>query len=338
MSPCRPPRHRLPADGRAPPPAARPPAARLPCRPSCFPLRRPPQRPLHRPRHRCRRRQRRHRPDWWHRRHRNWKASDRRRRACEAAPPCRGTDRHDHAPNRQRHGKAPGRDDGVGSLERGLDLGVGRVAQEDEGGGEAVRGSAGPGPRPPGPGGGAARRGRHRQIEVHHLACSASRSFSPPWRSIRFRLALRTYAPRGVRVVSQTKSRKIPTRNITALFREQHARRQPRQVPRRINQMPRPRVVVQRQDGQMPRRHRRRLWYAAPLCSCQRAVARLNIYCACARLCSNTRIEMHAQIIIDLGTARHCASFRCMIAGAVSGSPELFCRQCLRMRMCRRCG
>ena len=46
----------------------------------------------------------------------------------------------------------------------------------------------------------------------------ASRSISPPWRSIRFRLALRTYAPRGVRVVSQTKSRKIPTRKILPLF------------------------------------------------------------------------------------------------------------------------
>ena len=46
----------------------------------------------------------------------------------------------------------------------------------------------------------------------------ASRSISPPWGSIRFRLALRTYAPWGVRVVSQTKSRKIPTRNILPLF------------------------------------------------------------------------------------------------------------------------
>ena len=44
------------------------------------------------------------------------------------------------------------------------------------------------------------------------------RSISPPWGSIRFRLALRTYAPWGVRVVSQTKSRKIPTRNILPLF------------------------------------------------------------------------------------------------------------------------
>jgi len=42
----------------------------------------------------------------------------------------------------------------------------------------------------------------------------ASRSIPPPWRSIRFRLAPRTYALRGVRVVSQTKSSKIPTRNI----------------------------------------------------------------------------------------------------------------------------
>ena len=51
-----------------------------------------------------------------------------------------------------------------------------------------------------------------------------SRSIPPPWGSIRFRLAPRTYAPCGpsVRVVSQTKSRKIPTRKtITALFCEQ---------------------------------------------------------------------------------------------------------------------
>ena len=45
-----------------------------------------------------------------------------------------------------------------------------------------------------------------------------SRSTLPRWGSIRFRLALRTYAPWGVRVVSQTKSRKIPTRNISPLF------------------------------------------------------------------------------------------------------------------------
>ena len=40
----------------------------------------------------------------------------------------------------------------------------------------------------------------------------SSRSISPQWRSIRFRLALRTYAPWGyiARVVSQTKSRKYP--------------------------------------------------------------------------------------------------------------------------------
>ena len=55
---------------------------------------------------------------------------------------------------------------------------------------------------------------------------ATSRSLSPRWRSIRFRLALRTHdaPPRGciVRVVSQTKSRKIPTRKIiTALFRAQ---------------------------------------------------------------------------------------------------------------------
>ena len=50
----------------------------------------------------------------------------------------------------------------------------------------------------------------------------ASRSIPPPWGSIRFRLAPRTYdaPPCGpsVRVVSLTKSRKIPTRNILPLF------------------------------------------------------------------------------------------------------------------------
>ena len=46
------------------------------------------------------------------------------------------------------------------------------------------------------------------------------RSISPPWGSIRFRQAPRTYdaPPWGARVVSQTKSRKIPTRNILPLF------------------------------------------------------------------------------------------------------------------------
>ena len=53
-----------------------------------------------------------------------------------------------------------------------------------------------------------------------------SRSISPPWGSIRFRPPPRTYdAPpwgRIVRVVGQTKPRKIPTRNILSpLFREQ---------------------------------------------------------------------------------------------------------------------
>ena len=49
---------------------------------------------------------------------------------------------------------------------------------------------------------------------------AASRSISPRWGSIRYRLALRTYAPWGVRVVPDrlTKSRKIPTRNILPLF------------------------------------------------------------------------------------------------------------------------
>ena len=52
------------------------------------------------------------------------------------------------------------------------------------------------------------------------LASVVSRSISPRWRSIRFRMALRTYAPWGciVRVVSLTKSRNIPTRKILPLF------------------------------------------------------------------------------------------------------------------------
>ena len=45
-----------------------------------------------------------------------------------------------------------------------------------------------------------------------------SRSILPPWGSIRLRLALHTYAPWGVRVMSQTKSRKIPSRKILLLF------------------------------------------------------------------------------------------------------------------------
>jgi len=45
--------------------------------------------------------------------------------------------------------------------------------------------------------------------------------FHPHGESIRFRLALRAYAPWGVRVVSQTKSRKIPTRNVLPFFFEQ---------------------------------------------------------------------------------------------------------------------
>ena len=53
---------------------------------------------------------------------------------------------------------------------------------------------------------------------MRNIVEEVSRSTSPPWGSIRFRLALRTYAPWGVRVVSQTKSRKIPTRNILPLF------------------------------------------------------------------------------------------------------------------------
>ena len=49
-----------------------------------------------------------------------------------------------------------------------------------------------------------------------------SRSIPPPWGSIRFRLAPRTYdaPPCGpsVRVASLTKSRKIPTRNVLPVF------------------------------------------------------------------------------------------------------------------------
>ena len=51
-----------------------------------------------------------------------------------------------------------------------------------------------------------------------------SRSIPPPWGSIRFHLALRTYAPWGciVRVLSQTRSRKnTHPKNITALHRAQ---------------------------------------------------------------------------------------------------------------------
>ena len=47
---------------------------------------------------------------------------------------------------------------------------------------------------------------------------AVSRSIPPRWRSIRFRLTLRTYAPWGVRVVSLTKSKKIPTQKIFPLF------------------------------------------------------------------------------------------------------------------------
>ena len=49
---------------------------------------------------------------------------------------------------------------------------------------------------------------------------TAGRSISPPWRPIRIRRAPRTYAPWGciVRVVSQTKSRKRPTRNVLPPF------------------------------------------------------------------------------------------------------------------------
>ena len=64
---------------------------------------------------------------------------------------------------------------------------------------------------------GAARREQGAQVRV------PGRLISPPWRSIRFRLAPRTYAPWHVRPMgrtcrSQTKSRKKPTRNILPLF------------------------------------------------------------------------------------------------------------------------
>ena len=60
----------------------------------------------------------------------------------------------------------------------------------------------------------------HGRIRPEALVRVPSRSIPPPWRSIRFRLTLRTYdaPPWGVRVVSQTKSRKIPTRKILPPF------------------------------------------------------------------------------------------------------------------------
>ena len=53
-----------------------------------------------------------------------------------------------------------------------------------------------------------------------YMVRATGRTIPPPWGSYRFRLALRTDAPWGciVRVVGQTKSRKIPTRNILPLF------------------------------------------------------------------------------------------------------------------------
>ena len=64
------------------------------------------------------------------------------------------------------------------------------------------------------------RAGTSRASRAWTRVRAASRSLSPPRGSIRFRLALRTYdaPPWGVRVVSHTKSRKIPTRNILPLF------------------------------------------------------------------------------------------------------------------------
>ena len=54
----------------------------------------------------------------------------------------------------------------------------------------------------------------------HTGACVVSRSIPPPWGSIRFRLAHHTYAPWGciARVVSQTRSRKIPTLKPLPLY------------------------------------------------------------------------------------------------------------------------
>ena len=56
--------------------------------------------------------------------------------------------------------------------------------------------------------------------QVNRVYVSRDVQFHPDGGSIRFRLAPRAYAPWGciVRVVSQTKSRKIPTRNIIPLF------------------------------------------------------------------------------------------------------------------------
>ena len=54
------------------------------------------------------------------------------------------------------------------------------------------------------------------QLTEDQRVRAASRSIPPPWGSIRFRVAPRTYASWGciVRVVTRTKSRKIPTRNV----------------------------------------------------------------------------------------------------------------------------
>ena len=48
-----------------------------------------------------------------------------------------------------------------------------------------------------------------------------SRSISPQWGSVRFRLAPHTYAPRGVRVVSLAKSRKSPLERYYRPFLDQ---------------------------------------------------------------------------------------------------------------------
>ena len=73
------------------------------------------------------------------------------------------------------------------------------------------------------------------EVLISYLDCDVqvrvpSRSISPPWGPIRFRPAPHTYdaPPCGpsVRVVSQTKSRKIPTRNGSPLLFVLQARSQ----------------------------------------------------------------------------------------------------------------
>ena len=58
----------------------------------------------------------------------------------------------------------------------------------------------------------------HETFGASLIVRVAGRSISPQWRLIRVRLAPRTYAPWGVRVVCLTKLRKIPTRKMLPLF------------------------------------------------------------------------------------------------------------------------